>query len=380
MLYLGAGWAFDTQDRPPVIKERIVDKPVVVRAPGRKVRGFVHEEGKQDAVGGAVVSWDNRPELTSLVSFPDGHFTTHELEEGSYVFGVKADGYKPGQCSTTLARTAPPVAPAAPLGRGQLPPSQPPAGPSDAPGAPGGPPPANANAGGDVQLDCPLVALPRVGTIVGKARDAETGAPIANATIKMVDAQRKESTGTSDQNGAFRFAELSPGEVEITIDAEGYLTLAEKAEVKPRQDVTVDVVLHKRPKTANVTVGKAEIFIKQQVQFAVDSAVILPESSALLTEIADALIKNPRIKRVEVQGHTDNTGTPEHNKQLSNDRAASVVAWLSSHGVGADRLAPAGYGETKPLVPNVTAGNRARNRRVQFIITDQDPLPDAAKK
>jgi outer membrane protein OmpA-like peptidoglycan-associated protein len=150
--------------------------------------------------------------------------------------------------------------------------------------------------------------------------------------------------------------------------------------VKPRQENASDLLLHKRPKNANVTVGKGEIFIKQQIQFAVDSATILPESSGLLTEIADALIKNPRIKRVEVQGHTDNTGTPDHNKQLSDERAASVVTWLTSHGVGGDRLTPKGYGQTKPLVPNVTAGNRQKNRRVQFIIADQDPAPTEAPK
>ena len=109
MLYLGAGWAFDTQDRPPVIKERIVEKAVAVKAPGRKIRGFVHEENKTEGIAGAIITWDNRPELTSLVTFPDGHFTTHELDDGSYVFGVKADGYKPGQCrrSSRAAGRAP---------------------------------------------------------------------------------------------------------------------------------------------------------------------------------------------------------------------------------------------------------------------------------
>ena len=47
--------------------------------------------------------------------------------------------------------------------------------------------------------------------------------------------------------------------------------------------------------------------------------------------------------------------------------------WLSQHGVGGDRLVAKGYGQDKPLVPNVTGANRARNRRVQFIILDQDP-------
>lgn len=361
MLYLGAGWAFDTQDRPPVIKERVVEKPVAVKAPGRKIRGFVHEEGKTEGVGGATVTWDNRPELTSLVTFPDGHFTTQDLDEGSYVFGIKAEGYKPGTCQTVVQRAGASSAGAPAPASAGLPPSQ--------------PPPANNAAYGDVQLDCAVVALPRVGTIVGHVRDAETQAPVTNATVKIIDAARKESSGAADQNGAFRFQDVTPGTAQVVVDADGYLALTENVDVKVRIENNADILLKKRPKNANVTVGKGEIFIKQQIQFAIDSATILPESNGLLNEIADALVKNPRIKRVEVQGHTDNTGTPDHNKQLSNDRAAAVVAWLTSHGVAADRLTPVGYGQTKPLVPNVTAGNRAKNRRVQFIIADQDPAP-----
>jgi len=371
MLYLGAGWAFDTQDRPPVIKERIVEKPVAVKAQGRKIRGFVHEEGKTEGIGGAVVTWDNRPELTSLVTFPDGHFTTQEVDPGSYVFGIKADGYKPGQCQTIVQNAGAPSS--------ALPPSQPPPtgamAPNGQPAAPApgqAPPPAGY---GDVQLDCAVVALPRVGTIVGKVRDADTQAAVTNATVKIIDSARKENSGAADQNGAFRFQDVAPGTAQVIVDADGYLALTENVDVKVRTENTADILLKKRPKNANVTVGKGEIFIKQQIQFAIDSATILPESNGLLNEIADALVKNPRIKRVEVQGHTDNTGTPDHNKQLSNDRAAAVVSWLSAHGVAADRMTAVGYGQTKPLVPNVTAGNRAKNRRVQFIIADQDPAP-----
>ena len=381
MLYMGAGWAFDTWDRPPVIRERIVEKPIAVKAAGRKIRGFIHEEGKPEGIPGAIITWDNHTELTSLVSGGDGRFTTHELDEGPYVFGIKADGYKPGQCTTSVVRGGGPTPSSAPAagGRAPLPPNQPPGAPLPPNQPPATPANANAaNAGGDVQLDCTLVALPRVGTIIGKVRDADTQAPIPNAVIKLIDASKKESPGTADQNGAFRFSEISPGEAQLVVDADGYLALTEKLDVKARQDNTADLLMKKRPKNANVTVGKGEIFIKQQIQFAVDSAVILPESSGLLTEIADALVKNPRIKKVEVQGHTDNTGTPDHNKQLSDDRAGAVVTWLSSHGVAGDRLSPKGFGQTKPLVPNVTAGNRAKNRRVQFIIVDQEPEPKAA--
>jgi outer membrane protein OmpA-like peptidoglycan-associated protein len=97
-----------------------------------------------------------------------------------------------------------------------------------------------------------------------------------------------------------------------------------------------------------------------------------------LTEIADTVIRNPQLKRIEVQGHTDNSGTPEHNKVLSEQRAEAVRAWLVQHGAPADRLVARGYGQEKPLVPNVTAGNRSKNRRVQFIILDKDGAAPAA--
>jgi outer membrane protein OmpA-like peptidoglycan-associated protein len=350
MLYLGAGWAFDTQDKPPVIKDRLVE----TRAVGRKIRGFVHEDGQSQGIANAIVAWDNHPELTSLATGSDGRFTTHDLTPGNYAFSIQADGYKPGQCSAML------TVPAAP-----------------APSPRGAPPPQQPEASGDLQVDCTLQALPRVGNIVGKVKDLETGQPVGTAAIKIVDVSKKELTGSVDANGAFRFELVTPGEAAITADAEGYLVSSEKLEVKVRQDNPIEISLRKKPKNALVTVQNKEIIIRQQIQFAVDSATILPASSGLLTEIADVLLKNQRIRKVEVQGHTDGTGTPAHNMTLSEERAASVVAWLTAHGVAADRLTAKGYGDTKPLVPNVTELNKQRNRRVQFIIQEQDVAPAA---
>jgi OmpA-OmpF porin, OOP family len=356
MLYLGAGWAFDTVDRPPIVKERVVGGGG--RNTGRKIRGFVHEEGNQTGIAGAIVAYDNHPELTSLVTGSDGRFTTHGLEEGPYVFAVRADGYKPGTCQTSIGKSAFVNAPN---------------------NAPGSAPPSNQwQGGGDVQLDCALQALPRVGNIVGKVKDAETGNAVGGAGIKVVDAAKKELTGTTDGTGGFRFEQVTPGEANVTIDSEGYLASNEKVDIKVRQDNTVELLIRKKPKTASVTVTQKEIVIRQQIQFAVDSAQILPASSGLLNEIADVLIKNPRIKKVEVQGHTDNTGDPGRNLRLSEDRANAVVSWLTSHGVTSDRLVAKGYGEQRPLLPNVTEGNKQRNRRVQFVIVDQDkPAPAA---
>ena len=104
------------------------------------------------------------------------------------------------------------------------------------------------------------------------------------------------------------------------------------------------------------------------MHFQHDSAEILPDSMGILEEIADVLKTKPDIKSVEVQGHTDNQGTAAYNLRLSQNRAQAVVDTLIKLGVDPSRLEAKGYGDTKPLVPNSTEANKARNRRVQLIM------------
>ncbi len=206
----------------------------------------------------------------------------------------------------------------------------------------------------------------------GHVRDAETSQPIAGIQVELRDSQSKDLRITTDASGGFKFDGVTPGAAQLSVQADGYLVLVTPTDVKARQEDTVDLLLRPRPKDALIKLTANEIQIKQQVQFALDSAVILPESFGLLTEIADTIIRNPQLKRIEVQGHTDNSGTPEHNKILSEQRAEAVRAWLVQHGTPADRLVARGYGQEKPIVPNVTAANRAKNRRVQFIILEKE--------
>ncbi len=338
-LFLGAGWSIDTWDRPPVEKIKVVEKTIEGKPPVRgHVKGFVHEKEKSEGVANAIVAWENHPELTALATGVDGRFTTQELIEGTYNFAIKADGFKDGTCAGSL------------------------------------------KGGQDVQIDCPLEALPRVGNIVGHVKDAETQTGVPGATIKLTDSAKRETNLTADGSGNFRATDVAPGTASLAVDAEGYLELVQPQDIKIRQDNEIDLLVRKRPKVGLVNVGKTEITMKQQIQFATDSAVILPESLQLMTEIADAMIRTPRIKRVEIQGHTDNTGTADHNKILSEQRAEAVRTWLTQHGVDPGRLVARGFGQEKPLVPNVTTANKARNRRVQFIILEQDPAAPEAPK
>jgi OOP family OmpA-OmpF porin len=86
-----------------------------------------------------------------------------------------------------------------------------------------------------------------------------------------------------------------------------------------------------------------------------------------LDAIADGLKKHPRLK-VEIQGHTDSTGSPPYNLKLSQKRADSVRSYLLDSGVSADQLVTKGYGQTQPVASNKTAKGRARNRRVVMYV------------
>jgi OmpA-OmpF porin, OOP family len=110
----------------------------------------------------------------------------------------------------------------------------------------------------------------------------------------------------------------------------------------------------------------------KQVQFASGSATILPESFPMLQEIADLLKANPAIKRLAVEGHTDNRGSAQLNKTLSQARANSVMVWLTQHTIEPGRVEANGFGLEKPLADNATDDGRAKNRRVEFRIVQED--------
>lgn len=112
------------------------------------------------------------------------------------------------------------------------------------------------------------------------------------------------------------------------------------------------------------SIGKA---FSKMIQFDYNSAVIQPQSFAVLESLADILDRYPRIW-LEVQGHTDSIGGESFNQILSEKRANAVVDFLVKQGVEAKRLRPRGLGLSQPLATNETPEKRAINRRTQFVI------------
>lgn len=98
------------------------------------------------------------------------------------------------------------------------------------------------------------------------------------------------------------------------------------------------------------------------------SALLTAEAYPILQEVAAAIKNHPEITVLTIAGHTDSAGDDKVNLRLSALRARVVADFLVSKGIATQRLNPRGYGERRPLVPNDTPANRAKNRRVEFIV------------
>ena len=110
----------------------------------------------------------------------------------------------------------------------------------------------------------------------------------------------------------------------------------------------------------------ADVVAQSKIEFAIGSAVIAPESGALLDSLARAAGQCPGVIRVE--GHTDATGDAAANRALSEARAGSVVAALALRGISSSRLKAEGFGAEQPLADNTSAAGRAQNRRIEFRV------------
>jgi len=164
----------------------------------------------------------------------------------------------------------------------------------------------------------------------------------------------------------------------IVASASGCAALApaEKMDQFPVMDVKGE---RPPPGPDKIILTPSNIAIIDKIQFEVGKADLKPVSFPILDEVVTVLKQNPQIAEVDVEGHTDSTGTAEINRKLSQGRAESVVRYITSKGIKAGRLNPKGYGPDRPVADNATEEGREANRRVEFIITKQGPIKTRVK-
>jgi outer membrane protein OmpA-like peptidoglycan-associated protein len=118
-----------------------------------------------------------------------------------------------------------------------------------------------------------------------------------------------------------------------------------------------------------------KIEIKDSVYFDTGKDHIQERSFTLLNQVAAVLQQASQIKRLRVEGHTDDRGKAAYNLDLSQRRAAAVLRYLVERGISEERLVSEGYGKTKPIADNKTAAGRSQNRRVEFVVIESDGCP-----
>lgn len=104
------------------------------------------------------------------------------------------------------------------------------------------------------------------------------------------------------------------------------------------------------------------------IYFDTDATSLRSGSVAQLESIANGIKTNPYAHTISIVGHSDDSGTPDHNSQVAEARARSVAAALGAHGIATDQIKVATAGSTKPVATNTTPEGRQLNRRVEIVV------------
>ncbi len=138
----------------------------------------------------------------------------------------------------------------------------------------------------------------------------------------------------------------------------------EPVSIVAKPDTIKNNVALQKMESLNEKVGKA--IVMEGITFVVGNANLTSEAKELLNSLANALKENPALE-IQINGHTDNTGSAKKNKELSKARAQSVKNYFIELGIESQRLTSEGYGSEKPMATNATKEGKAKNRRVEFV-------------
>ncbi|MBD8491238.1 OmpA family protein [Echinicola sp. CAU 1574] len=196
----------------------------------------------------------------------------------------------------------------------------------------------------------------------GKVRNQNTGEPIA-ATLALVNLENDSTMYEFKSDGdSGKFMMIYPDKAfsGLYIEKQGFLPQIYNVEKDSLKNI-------KNMEIGLKPVAKGEQFIFENVFFDFDKADLKPESKSSLLRLLKFLEENETVGII-IEGHTDSVGDKQYNEDLSLRRANSVQLYLIDHGVPGERLKVKGLGDSKPLVPNTSPQNMAKNRRIEIVI------------
>ena len=174
--------------------------------------------------------------------------------------------------------------------------------------------------------------------------------------------QRQEAA----QQAALDSAAQSAAQARAQAEREGQLrSQAERtaAELQARLYASISAIMETRKGARGLVAALSG------VNFETNKAALKPVAREKLSKLSGVLLGFPGEYKLEIEGHTDSTGSDAHNQKLSQSRAESVRNFLAEQGIPATRIpSTQGYGRTRPIAPNDTRANRERNRRVDIVI------------
>jgi hypothetical protein len=211
----------------------------------------------------------------------------------------------------------------------------------------------------------PVVAEP-VFYLEGRVLDSSEETPLV-ARIDIIDPETFQvvaSLITSGEDGSFRVNVKNRRNYMFEVRSNGYLSDLRTLDIPAAyigESFFTNFYLNK------ITVGKKVVL--NNIFFETGKSILTSASYAELNKLTMIMNENPKM-RIEISGHTDNTGSASVNDRLSLERATAVTQYLIGKGIVSTRIETKGYGSAQPVEPNDTPAGRAANRRVEFKILE----------
>ena len=205
-------------------------------------------------------------------------------------------------------------------------------------------------------------------TLVGNTVDKNANKPVGNTVVTVTNVSQKSTTfiTSRESDGEFRSQLEANSEFTIVGKKASYISNIENVSTLGlNRSATLYVKLQLGIEEAKA--GKTIVLNK--IFFATGKSDLNTSTSKDLQKLIQFMIDNPSAK-LEIQGHTDNVGSLNSNIKLSQDRANSVVLFLTENGINKNRLSALGYGPNKPIASNTSIEGKAQNRRVEMKVIE----------